>query len=362
MKHILFTVTNDLNYDQRMIRICTSLVQNGYNITLIGVKNNDSTALAYKKYNQKRISLLFKKGPAFYIEYNVKLFFYLLFKKADAICCIDLDTILPVYFASVIKRKKRIYDAHEYFSQMKEVVLRPRIYKIWHWIEKTFVPKFTNGYTVSHCIAADFEKLYGVRYETIRNVPNIKKIPPTVTAPKKIVYQGAVNEARGFEYLVPAMQQVDAELYIYGHGNFMAQTQALIKKYHVEEKVFLMGKLLPEQLDDATADAYIGLNLVERIGLSQYYSLANKFFDYIQYSIPQVTMNFPAYSRINDQYQVALLLDEVEPSTISNAINKLLTDKTYYEKLKSNCKPAAEELNWEIEEKKLLTFYRNIFA
>ncbi len=36
MKKIVFTVTNDLTYDQRMHRICSSLARAGYTVQLIG--------------------------------------------------------------------------------------------------------------------------------------------------------------------------------------------------------------------------------------------------------------------------------------------------------------------------------------
>ncbi len=121
---IIFTVTNELNYDQRMIRICNSLSEAGHQVKLIGVKFGDSPSLQEKKYEQKRVKVFRKKGFGFYFEYNVKLFFFLLFQKVDIFCCIDLDTMLPVYFASVLKKKKRVYDAHEYFSEQKEIITR----------------------------------------------------------------------------------------------------------------------------------------------------------------------------------------------------------------------------------------------
>ncbi len=358
-KHILFCVTNDLNYDQRMIRICTSLNNNGYKITLIGVQKKNSPILQQKKFNQKRINVHFTKGKLFYFEYNIKLFFYLLFLKCDAICCIDLDTIVPVYFVSVLKRKKRIYDAHEYFSQLKEVVTRPYIYKIWHGIEKWFLPKFKNGYTVCESIENEFAKHYNVNYSIIRNMPFLKDDFALIKKEKIIIYQGAVNEGRCFEKLIPAMKTINCNLHIYGDGNFFEQTKILIEKYGVQSKVFLKGKFLPNELDNFTAQAYIGINLVEYTGLSQYYSLANKFFDYIHFSLPQITMNYPEYKLINDEYNIAVLIDE--PTEIANAVNKLLIDDNLYNTLKLNCNAAKKVLNWQEEEKKLLAFYKKIF-
>ena len=52
MKKIIFTVTNDLNYDQRMQRICNSLAHAGYTILLIGRELDNSVALTEKIFKQ----------------------------------------------------------------------------------------------------------------------------------------------------------------------------------------------------------------------------------------------------------------------------------------------------------------------
>lgn len=357
---IIFTVTNDLNYDQRMIRICNSLVESGNDIKLVGRKFNNSAALERKSYHQKRIRLFLKKGVGFYFEYNVKLFFYLLFQKADVLCCIDLDTMLPVYFASLLKGKPRAYDAHEYFSQMKEVITRSGVYRVWHFIERTFVPKFRNGYTVSEGIAEELLKNYGSTYEVIRNVPLLKP-GPAETKPigeKIILYQGSVNEGRGLEYLIPAMKNVNAVLHIYGDGNFLEQAIRIAEENKLQSKVLFKGKFLPNDLIEITPQAYMGINLVEPFGKSQLLSLANKFFDYIQNEVPQITMDFPEYRRINDEGEVALLLSNLSGDGIEKALNLLLEDNVLYARLKQNCKNAREKYNWQNEEKKLISFYK----
>ncbi len=307
--------------------------------------------------------MLFKKGFGFYAEYNTRLFFWLLFAQCDLICAIDLDAILPVWLNTKLKGKKRVYDAHEYFSQQKEVITRPKVYRVWHWIERKFVPKFRSGYTVSFSIAEAFKSDYNVEYGVIRNMPLLNDTPALFYKEEKtILYQGAVNEARGLEFLIPAMKEVHAKLLIYGNGNFMEQVKALITTNNLQDKVLLKGKVLPEELNAITQQAYIGINLVEHIGLNQYYSLANKFFDYIQHGLPQVTMNFPEYKKVNDEFEVAVLIDDLEIKTIAGAINNLLNNEALYKTLQQNCLTARKELNWQQEEKKLIDFYNKIFT
>lgn len=355
---IIFTVTNDLNYDQRMIRICNSLVENGHIVKIIGRKFVDSTALEEKKYIQKRLMVFFRKGFGFYLEYNFRLFFYLFFQKNDIFCCIDLDTMLPVFLASVLKRKIRVYDAHEYFTQQKEIITRSKIYKIWHFIERTFVPKFKKGYTVSNGIAEALSIKYGVTYEIIRNVPYLKPLPDTYLKENIILYQGSVNEGRGFEYLIPAMKNINSTLLIYGDGNFLEKAKILVHENQLQDKIFFKGKFLPEKLDQITRQAYIGINLIEPLGENQFLSLANKFFDYIQNGIPQVTMDFTEYKKINDEYEVALLINNISTSEIEQSLQILLEDKAIYSRLQKNCLKAREVYNWQNEEKKLISFYK----
>ena len=363
MKRIVFTVTNQLNHDQRMIRICTSMQQQGYWVTLVGVQHMRSNPLVTQPFLQKRLFCFFQKGFLFYAEYNIRLFFYLLTSSADILCCIDLDTMLPVYYAGKITQKKLVYDAHEYFSQQKEIITRPFVYKFWHWIERRFMPSFKNGYTVSQSIAEEFSRLYGLQYQVIRNVPVLMQTlnaHPTIDSNKIILYQGAVNEARGLEYLIPAMNSIDATLHIYGTGNFVEQTRTLIKKNKLEHKVILKGNVLPADLKSITQNAYLGINLVENTGKNQYFSLANKFFDYMHAAVPQVTMDFPEYQRVNNVYEIAVLVKELTESNIIKAINQLLQDQNKYHTLQSNCIKASHEHHWGEEEKKLIAFYKNI--
>ncbi len=361
-KKIYFTVTNDLIFDQRMQRICSSLSNAGYDIVLVGRNLPDSKPFGAKPFKQKRLNCWFKRGKGFYAEYNLRLFFYLVFKRMDAICAIDLDTIVPCLFVSTLKSIPRIYDAHELFCEMKEVVSRPSVYRIWKKIEKFAVPKFRKGYTVSNPIAEEFRKMYDVNYETIRNVPCLQNFTPTIKTEKYILYQGAVNEGRSFETLIPAMKNVHAKLMICGDGNFMQQTKDLVKEMGLEQKIIFKGMIAPDELKKYTQSAYVGVTLFENDSMSNYYSLGNRFFDYMQCGLPQVCVNYPAYKEINDENNIAVLIDDLKPETISNALNNLLTNDVLYTELQSNCMKARKIFNWQNEEQKLVHFYNQLFS
>lgn len=360
MKKIIFAVSTDLNYDQRMIRICTSLTNNGHNITIAGRTTSGSVALTGRIYTQKRLKCFFEKGFLFYLEFNLRLFFFLTGKKADCICAIDLDTILPCYFASVFKKAVRVYDAHELFCEMKEIVNRPLVFKIWKGIEKFTVPKFKHGYTVNQRIAAEFEKMYQVKYEVVRNITLLKDLYIPQKKEKYILYQGSVNQGRSFETLIPAMQYVNCNLIICGDGNFMIQTRRLVKQYKLEDKVIFKGKIEPRLLTNYTLGAHIGITLFENNGLNNYLSLANRFFDYMHSAVPQLCAEYPAYKEINNLHEVAVLIKDLSAESIAENCNRLLYDDGFYKHLQQNCLKAREVYNWQNEQKKLIGFYTKI--
>lgn len=364
-KKLIFTVTNDLSYDQRMNRICSSLSSAGYHVTLIGRKLPSSVALLPAPYTQLRIRCLFTKGFVFYAEFNIKLFFRLLFRQADLVCAIDLDTILPVYLVSVVRNIPRVYDAHELFCEMKEIVTRPKVHRFWKRIEKFAVSRFLHGYAVNHLIAAELGRLYGVNYTTIRNLPlNVRETASTGTHDheKYVIYQGAVNEGRSFETLIPAMKMVNAPLVICGDGNFMEEAKRLTHTCQLNEKITFTGWLPPAELRQYTQHARVGVNVLESTGLNHRYSLANRFFDYIQSGLPQVCVDYPAYVEVNDKFHCALMIGDTSADTIALNINRLLNDDQLYGELRSNCLTARAVLNWSAEEPLLIAFYQNIIA
>lgn len=362
-RHIIFTVTNDLNYDQRMIRICTSLCNAGYKVTLVGFKRNKSKSLANRPYKQVRLPILAEQGKILYGSYWLVLFFYLLFKRFNAVCAIDLDTIIPVYLVSIIRYKRRVYDAHELFTELKEVVTKPREKKIWDWIEHTTVPNFVYNYTVGiHC-ALYFREKYSKDFAVVRNATILRPFEIPEKEEKYILYQGWVNEGRCFEELIPAMKTVSARLIICGEGNFYKQAKKLAIEYQLQDKVIFKGFVPPEDLKKYTENAYVGITLFHAVSKSNEYSLANRFFDYMHHGVPQLCMNFPEYKSINNEYEIANLIDDpASIQDISTALNKLLEDKEYYTRLQQNCLKAREKYNWQNEEKTLLALYDQVFT
>lgn len=345
-----------------MIRICNSLHDAGYEVLLIGRLRPSSKDLPERPFRQRRIRQRIDSGKLFYLSYNLKLFFILLFQRADCFCAIDLDTILAVYYASILRRVSRVYDAHELFTEMEEVVARPRIRKMWLRIERHTVPHFPRGYTVNESLARAYHQRYGLDYAVVRNATVLKPLQIPDKPERFILYQGAVNHGRCFPELIAAMQQVNARLIICGEGNFFNEAKDLVKHLGLADKVIFEGYVKPEDLRSYTLKAYIGITLFVATSESNKLSLANRFFDYMHAGVPQLAMNYPEYAAINNQFEVAALLDEASPDQIAAALNRLLRDEVYYQRLQAECLKAREVYCWQREAERMLAVYEKVFS
>jgi len=355
-------MTNDLTYDQRMIRCCNTLVEAGYDVTLVGRELPDSIPLADKPFAQVRLQCDRKSGPGFYAEYNIRLRGYLMDADYDLGIACDLDTIMALGIVGRQRDIPFVYDAHEYFSEVPEVVGRPVVRSIWRMIGMRYVPRADASYTVAPQLAGKLEEEYGVKFGVVRNVPfkSADAVVPFAERESVILYQGALNEGRGLEVAIEAMRQLDGfVLRLAGEGDLSSKLRDMASELGVADRVEFLGRVRPERLCEHTQKAMIGLNLLENRGMSYYYSLANKFFDYIQAGTPSINMDFPEYAAINDQYAVGSLLDELDADTLARHIRKL-SDPGEWERCSLACEAARSEFHWEREKDKLIAIMRGV--
>ena len=132
-----------------------------------------------------------------------------------------------------------------------------------------------------------------------------------------------------------------------------------MKQEGLEQKVHFAGWVAPEQLKYHTCKAWLGLNVSENHGLSYYYSLNNKFFDYIHAGLPSLINAFPEYLHLMEQWQVGIAVDS-DPDRLVTAVKQLQENPALYAQLEQNCREAANTLNWQREAEKLLNIYAQL--
>lgn len=362
-KIAIVSVINDLATDNRVNKTCFVLQECGYEVLLIGRRLPKSMALPNWPFKSHRMRLFYTSGPLFYLFFNCRLFFKLLFNKSHLLYANDLDTLLPNYLVSKLKGLPLIYDSHELFCEVPELQNTPFKKKIWLSLEGWIVPKLKNCITVNESIATIFERKYGVKFVSVRNISDevsnqLKKTRVDLNLPtdkKIILLQGAgINIDRGAEELIDAMQFVEnVVLYIIGSGDVWDVLKLKIEELHLENKVQLISKIPKPELIQYTLNADMGLTIDKDTNLNYKYSLPNKIFDYIQAELPILASRLPEIENLVNLYQIGDFIENHEAKIIAKKINELINSSTLLT-YKKNTKLARQELTWSKEKQKLM--------
>lgn len=405
MKSIIISVINDLATDQRVHRMSGTFVRQGYRVVLVGRKlpgslpvqffddadeatspaggstdqlhpedipvssqasRKDSatagTGPTQRSVSVHRFRMLFRRGPFFYAFYNVRLFFFLLFARRPVLLVpVDLDTLPANFMVSRLRSVPLLYDSHEYFTEVPELVDRPRVKKTWERIEKAIVPRLRSAIAVSDSIAAGYREKYGVEFRTIRNVPVSRdpvafpELQDTYPSAYKIIYQGALNKGRGIELMIDAMRFIpDTLLFVAGDGDIRTDLQRRVHRLKLTDRVVFPGRIPPGRLAAITAQCDLGLSLEEDLGLNYRMALPNKLFDYIQARVPVLCSDLPEMVAMVEGYGVGEVCRDRSPEQLAGQIRDMLKNEEKWEKWRVKLEDAAGELCWEKEEQKLV--------
>jgi glycosyltransferase involved in cell wall biosynthesis len=363
---VVSVVSNDIVTDNRVHKIAMSLCHNGYDVTVVGRRLKSSIPLSGRPYPVRRFRLWINKGPLFYANLNLRIFLFLLRCRKQIILSNDLDTLPACYAASRILRSKLVFDSHELFPEVPELVHRPRIKKFWSTLENILVRKIHFGLTVSDSIAGYYSISYNVPFITIRNLAPFRPVSDFEgmtknRGPSIVIYQGSLNLGRGLELAIESMLYLEnTELWILGDGDINTRLVGMVADLGLNGKVEFKGKVPIEQLWQYTARADVGISLEEDMGLNYQYSLPNKLFDYIQARIPVIVSDLPEMRTIVENYRIGEVLRERTPKRLAEMIREITGKMINYKEYGSAIDIAAQDLCWEREEDKLLSLFKRV--
>jgi glycosyltransferase involved in cell wall biosynthesis len=367
----IVSVANDLYTDNRVNKVCLFLMQQGYEVLLIGRQKKDSLQLSERPYKTKRIVLLFEKGALFYAAFNIRLFLFLLFKRCDLLVSNDLDTLVANYTACKFKPGTRlVYDSHEYFTEVPELINRPRIKKIWEGIEGWIFPKLKTVYTVNDSIAKLYREKYKKEIFVVRNVSpkwndsaTLRKIELGIAENQFVVIlQGAgINIDRGAEEAVEAMRTLpNVVLLIVGDGDVVPELKKYVETNHLVERVKFIGKKPYSEMMQYTALSDVGLTLDKPSNLNYRLSLPNKVFDYLHATTPVICTDLPEVAGLIRKYDAGIVLSELTTDKLITSIQFLQNNPEELSRLKQNCIVATNHECWEEEMKVLELIYPKV--
>lgn len=365
----IVSVTNDLYTDQRVHKVCMFLVKQGYDVLLVGRLRKNSLPLE-RPYATHRMKLSFDRGAQFYAAYSFRLFLFLIFRRIDVLVSNDLDTLLPNFLVSKLRGKKLVYDTHEYFTEVPELVSRPKIQRIWERIEGWIFPKLKYIYTVNRSIADRYGEKYGKQLSVVRNIsPQWKgetlKTKAELGIPENrfiLIFQGAgINIDRGGEEAVQSMQFIEnAVLLFVGDGDVIPRLKVMVEELDLQEKVLFIGKKPYAEMMNYTFHADLGLTLDKDTNLNYRFSLPNKVFDYMHTQTPILASDLPEVKNVVLKHDIGTIIRSHEPVKLAEDIRSIMENREQLERWRKNCVKAGALENWEKETEILAAIYPKV--
>lgn len=290
---------------------------------------------------------------------------YLCDFRPDVIHANDFDMLGLSYRAAKKCKAGLVYDSHEIFAENIGIAERKWMKRRIIRSERRLVRKVDRMISVSNAAAAYFEETYAIRPTVITNCPMKNTLPLLEKASDafEVVYQGLMVRGRGYEEFTDAAALLPdgIRLVLRGYGSLEPKLRADIKEKQLSDKVVFAPPVEVAQLVQAASASHVGAVLTRPINLNFKLSVSNKVFEYAAAGLPVILSDVPEHRYLNEQYDFGLIIDEVTPEKIAEAILTLYREKELYSRLAENAKRMSEEMNWETESEKLLAIYRSVF-
>lgn len=290
---------------------------------------------------------------------------YLCEFQPDLIHANDFDMLGLSYRAAKKCKAGLIYDSHEIFAENIGIAERGWMKRHIIRSERRLVRKVDRMISVSNAAAAYFEKCYAIRPTVITNCPMKNTLPLLEKASDafEVVYQGLMVRGRGYEEFVDAAKHLPdgIRLKLRGYGSLEPKLRAQIEENHLSGKVVFAPPVEVAQLVQAASASHVGAVLTRPINLNFKLSVSNKVFEYAAAGLPVLLSDVPEHRYLNEKYDFGVILEEVTPEKIAEAVVMLCRDRETYDRLAENAKRMSEEMNWEAESKKLLEIYNSVY-
>lgn len=373
MKRVVITRSNFVDPDSRVEKEVLTLIQNGYDVTLVVwnrgenyIKRIDEKVI--NNINVKRISFGAKarfgeglKSIIPFLRFQISLFIWLIMNinKYDVFHFCDFDTAFIGSKVCKITKKRYIFDIFDYLSTEANSLFS----KIIEKLENNII---NNSFATIICTE---ERKLQIKKANARKIVVIHNTPSQIFVPIenikindndkiKIVYVGILQDYRLIKELINVICEMsNVELHIAGFGKY----ENYIKdKSQNNENIIYYGKIqymdtiaLENKCDIITAlyDPCIGNHL---------FAAPNKFYEALFLGKPILMVKNTGMSNIVLQENIGEIIDYNENS-LKNGICKLISRKKEWPKMKIRMNQLYDEkYSWKIMEERLLSLYEDI--
>jgi len=360
------TTVHQINDVRIFVKECTGLAANGFDVTFIACGDN---AFEDIKSGVKRISL---SVPVKNHLQRMTKRVWEVYKKA---LTVDADIyhfhdpeLLPIGRKLKRKGKKVIYDAHEdlpYDIMVKlwiPIYLRKICSVILKKVEHHYVRNLDGVITVMEPIKRRLQQINKnvIVCSNYASLNEFAETPAWNGNKNKICYIGGISKIRGIVQVIEAAEKVNIGLELAGEFSSRDFGEEL-KSMSGWKVVNYYGVVDRTRLRDIFSSCLAGMVtfIPSRHNMD---ASPNKIFEYMAAGIPVIASNLPYAEKILLPARSGICVNPESSEEIANAIRFLIENPVMVKEMGENGRRAFEEkYNWQIEEKKLIQLYHNIF-
>lgn len=372
MADVVFALTGDVRRNSRALRQVRALTQHGLSVDIVSHGTGDGGI----RIPHARLHLIGSPsggGPQFFWANNRLISDAAASLQARVYHASDLYALPAMARAARKRGGSIVYDARELYPYVASTAGRPWVRTFWRRLERRYIRRADGVITVSDGIADKLVQLYGIpRPVVVHNVPprppvrSSNRLRNTIGAGANvtiILHQGQMRPHRGCELLVDAIRGVTgAALVFLGDGPLRPQLERQARSLGIEDRVFFLDAVPPDDLLAYTASADIGVSLLEDISLNHHLALPNKLFEYLAASVPVVASDLPEIRKVVVDHDVGLVADVNNSADLLAALRQATFDRVLREQWRRNIPSVFETFNWKSASQRLLQLYDDVFA
>ncbi|SRR5580765_721077 len=200
----------------------------------------------------------------------------------------------------------------------------------------------------------------------VRNAPRAQWRAPYIdppSGPLRVILVGSIFEGRGFELLLDAVSQVDAdkdlEVRVFGTGRdeYIQDLKNQSVARGVDDRVHWMGAIPPESVSSTYLSGHVGLVLYEP-NVSGNDGLSNKILECVSSGRPVLAADLPENSAFVTKHAVGWLTD-LTTEDLASHLADLAMQTSGFESVSARCRALGDlELTWDSEFSPVLEWAR----
>lgn len=303
-----------------------------------------------------------------YLEFVLRVSVYYRNKNISLLNVHALGLLPFGVFLKYFYGAKLVYDTHELETETNgSRGFRKFLAKL---VERICIRFADQIFVVSETIAQEYARMYAIA------APPVVLNSPPYTKPIKsdlfrnhlgipedaviFLYQGGLSQGRGVSIILEAFKQIAHPLKVVVFMGYGVMEDEIKKAAQEFTNIFYHQAVSTDVVLEYTASADVGMHFIQNTCLNHYYCMPNKLFEYTMAGLPVIVSNMLEMGKFVKGNRTGVVARDESVVALIDAINEIMQMDLVL--MKRNAFVAAEQYNWEEQEKVMVASYRRLMA